>query len=291
MALSSLKSRLDAGEFIVAPGVFDMMSLLIAEQKKFPALFFSGYWGMASQLGVPDAGIATYRDFVTQIQKMAAVSQTPIIADADTGFGGLLNLDHATKGYEAAGASAIQIEDQLSPKLCGHQPGKRVVPTEEMVGRIKVAVDARKSSNFLVVARTDAIAIEGLDAAISRGKAYHAAGADIVFVEAPRSEVDMRRICREVPGPQMINMAHGGFTPILNADVLEEIGYAIAIVPAVAPLAMIDAVDKAYDALKTGLIDIETKQDLYDFNTFCSIIGFPDVHAFQKKWADEERKV
>jgi len=290
MAISSLKSKLDAGEFIIAPGVFDMMSLLIAEQKQFSALFFSGYWGMASHLGLPDAGIATYTDFVTQIQKMAAVSKTPIIADADTGFGGLLNLDHTTKGYEAAGASAIQIEDQVSPKLCGHQPGKRVVPTEEMIGRIKVAVSARKSSDFLVIARTDAIAIEGIDAAITRGRAYHEVGADIVFVEAPQSESEMARICNEVPGPQMINMAHGGFTPILNADVLAEMGYAIAIVPAAAPLSMLESVNKAYDSLKSGLIDIGTKHDIYDFNTFCDLLGFPDVHAFQMKWADVERK-
>ena len=287
MAYTFLKITLDRGDLILAAGVFDMMSLLIADQKNFPILFLSGYWGMASHLGVPDAGIATYTDFIDRISRMCAVAKTPIIADADTGFGGLLNLDYTVKGYERAGAAAIQIEDQRSPKKCGHQPGKHVVPTEEMVTRIKVAIDARKSDDFLVIARTDAIAIEGLDAAIARGKAYAAAGADVVFVEAPQSESDMRRICAEVPGPQMINMAHGGYTPILSAQALADIGYAIAIVPAAPVLASLKAMDSVYDYIKQGEINCESKQDLYDFQSFCDLIGFPDVRAFEKKWADK----
>lgn len=287
MTHTSLKASLDRCEFILAPGVFDMMSLLFADQKGFPALFLSGYWGMASHLGVPDAGIATYSDFIERISRMCTVAKTPIIADADTGFGGLLNLDYTVKGYERAGAAAIQIEDQRSPKKCGHQPGKHVVPTQEMVTRIKVAVDARSSEDFLIVARTDAIAIEGLDSAIARGQAYAAAGADIVFVEAPQSELDMRRICAEIPGPQMINMAHGGYTPILSAKTLEDIGYAIAIIPAAPVLAALEAMDSVYNHIKAGDIDCGTKQPLYSFESFCDLIGFPDVRAFEKKWADE----
>ena len=287
MTETSLKSALNTGELILAPGIFDMMSLMIADQKSFPALFLSGYWGMASHLGVPDAGIATYSDFIERISRMCAASNTPIIADADTGFGGLLNLDHTVKGYERAGAAAIQIEDQVSPKKCGHQPGRQVVPSKDMVTRIKVAQDARLSEDFLIIARTDALTIEGLDAAIARGQAYAAAGADIVFVEAPQSEFDMRRICAEIDAPQMVNMAHGGHTPILPAETLADIGYAIAIVPGAPVLAAIEAMDKVYDHLKLGIINCEAEQPLYDFQTFCNLIGFPDVRAFEKKWADQ----
>lgn len=264
-----------------------MMSLLVADRKEFPALFLSGYWGMASYLGLPDAGIATYRDFIEQISKMCAVAKTPLIADADTGFGGLLNLDHTVRGYEAAGVQAIQLEDQLSPKRCGHQPGKQVVSSDEMIRRIKVAVDARQSLDFLIIARTDALAIEGVDKAINRGKAYHKAGADIVFVETPNNEHEMRRICKEVPGPQMINMAHGGKTPILPAAQLQDIGYSLAIVPSAPPLAALAAMDAAYDSIKGGHLNCETQQTLFDFHEFCDLIGFPEIRAFEQKWADE----
>lgn len=287
MTNPNLKTKIRSGDLVVAPGVFDMMSLLLAEQKGFDAVFLSGYWGMGSHLGVPDAGIASYRDFLTQVEKMCAFAKTPVIADADTGFGGLLNLDHTVKGYETAGAAAIQLEDQVSPKVCGHQPGKQVVPTQDMVTRIQVAVDARKDENFLILARTDAVAVEGLDKAIARGQAYHDAGADVVFVEAPGSKDDMRRICTEVPGPQMVNMAHGGQTPILPAQTLAEIGYSLAIVPGAPPLAALAAMDSVYEHIKRGQINCATEVPLYDFQAFCDLIGFDKIRAFEKKWADK----
>jgi len=174
--LMNLKDSIHSGDLTLAPGIFDMMSLLIADRKGFSALFLSGYWGMASHLGLPDAGLATYTDFIEQIRKICRAAKTPLIADADTGFGGLLNLDHTVRSYEEAGVAAMQLEDQVSPKRCGHQPGKQVVATEEMVIRIKVAVDARMSDDFLILARTDALAIEGVDSAITRGQAYRQAG-------------------------------------------------------------------------------------------------------------------
>lgn len=287
MAKTTLNNLINSPELTVAPGVFDMMSMLIADGKGFPALFLSGYWGMASHLGLPDAGLATYSDFIDQIRKICAVAKTPLIADADTGFGGLLNLDHTVRGYEGAGVAAIQLEDQVSPKRCGHQPGKQVVSISEMVTRIKVAVDARKKDDFLVLARTDALAIEGVDRAIERGQAYHEAGADVVFIETPNNEDEMRRICAEVPGPQMINMAHGGKTPILPAVQLQEIGYSLAIVPSAPPLAALAAMNMAYDSIKEGHLNCETRQELYDFHEFCDLIGFPKVRAFEQKWADQ----
>lgn len=287
MAKTTLNDLISSPELTVAPGIFDMMSLLVADGKGFPALFLSGYWGMASQLGLPDAGIATYSDFIEQIRKICAVAKTPLIADADTGFGGLLNLDHTVRGYEGAGVAAIQLEDQVSPKRCGHQPGKQVVSTSEMVTRIKVAIDARKTDDFLVLARTDALAIEGVDRAIERGQAYHEAGADVVFIETPSTVDEMRRICAEVPGPHMINMAHGGRTPILPARQLQDIGYSLAIVPSAPPLAALAAMNRAYDMIKKGHLNCETEQDLYDFHEFCDLIGFPKVRAFEQKWADQ----
>lgn len=286
MAKTTLKDLIGSPELTIAPGIFDMMSMLVADQKGFSALFLSGYWGMASHLGLPDAGIATYRDFIEQIRKTCAIARTPLIADADTGFGGLLNLDHTVRGYEAAGVAAIQLEDQVSPKRCGHQPGKQVVSTSDMVTRIKVVVDARERDDFLVIARTDALAIEGVDRAIERGKAYHEAGADVVFIETPNTESEMRRICAEVPGPQMINMAHGGKTPILPAAKLQEIGYSLAIVPSAPPLAALAAMNRVYDSIKDGHLNCETRQELYDFHEFCDLIGFPKVRAFEKKWAE-----
>lgn len=288
MATKDLIESIASDDITLAPGVYDMMSLVLADQKGFPALFFSGFWGMASHLGLPDAGIASYTDFLERIQIMCRLSKTPIIADADTGFGGLLNMRHTVKGYEVAGVAAIQIEDQVSPKRCGHQPGKQVVEAPEMVSRIKVACDARKSTDFLVIARTDALAIEGVGKAIERGQIYKEAGADIIFIETPNDEIEMRRICQEVPGPHMINMAHGGKTPIMSATHLEGLGYSLAIIPSAPPLAALAAMNAAYNSLKTGHLNCETDQDLFDFHGFCDLIGFPEIRAFEEKWAGKE---
>ena len=156
MADARLKQKLARGEFIVAPGVFDMISAMLAERVGFDAVYASGYWLTASYLGIPDAGIATYTDMLNRVSRVVEKSTAPVIADADTGFGGLLNVQHTVRGYEKAGVSAIQIEDQEFPKKCGHTPYRRVVPLEDMVAKVKVAVDSRQSENFLVIARTDA---------------------------------------------------------------------------------------------------------------------------------------
>ena len=288
MADHSLKRALDGGGFVLAPGVFDMMSLLMADKHDFQALYFSGFWNAASALGIPDAGLATYRDFISQISKITKMTSTPLIADADTGFGGLLNLDHTVRGYEEAGVAAIQIEDQVSPKKCGHQPGRQVVPLEEMVTRVQVAVAARTNDDFKIIARTDARDIEGLDKSILRAQAYHAAGADITFIEAPRSIEEMRRICQDVDAPQMVNMAHGGRAPILSASELEDIGYAIAIVPSAPALGALQGLSDVYAKLADGVTNCEDHLSLYDFQTFCDDIGFPDIRAFEKKWADKD---
>ena len=172
MLKHSLKARLAQPGLIVAPGVFDMVSLRLADTFGFDALYMSGFGTVASHLGLPDAGLATYSDMLGRVTAMAAMARTPLIADADTGYGGLLNLRHTVRGYEAAGAAAIQLEDQEFPKKCGHTPGRRVIATNDMVAKIRVAIDSRSSPDFLVIARTDARSALGLDEALRRGEAY-----------------------------------------------------------------------------------------------------------------------
>jgi 2-methylisocitrate lyase-like PEP mutase family enzyme len=286
MADPRLKQKLQRGEFIVAPGVFDMMSAMLAERVGFDAVYASGYWLTASYLGIPDAGLATYTDMLDRVTKVAEKSSVPVIADADTGFGGLLNVHHTVRGYERAGISAIQIEDQEFPKKCGHTPYRRVISMDDMVAKVRVAVDARVDPDFLIVARTDARTGNGFADALGRGQAYAAAGADIVFVESLQSEDEMREVCRSINKPLIANMADGGKTPMRSAKELADFGYALAIWPAMAPLAANHAIEAAYRNLKaTGTSESPTVP-LADFNDFCRLIGFEDVWAFEEKWKD-----
>lgn len=286
MADPRLKQKLDAGEFIVAPGVFDMISAMLAERVGFDAVYASGFWLTASYLGIPDAGLATYTDMLARVAKVVEKSSAPVIADADTGFGGLLNVQHTVRGYERAGVSAIQIEDQEFPKKCGHTPYRRVVPLEDMVAKVKVAVDARVDRNFLVIARTDARTGLGLEEAIRRGQAYAAAGADIVFVESLQSEAEMRCACAEIRAPLMANMSDGGKTPIRPARELAALGYRLAIWPAMAALSASAAMERAMQHLKAEGTSTSPAVPLFSFDEFCRMVGFGEVWAFEEKWKD-----
>ncbi|HZH47656.1 MAG TPA: isocitrate lyase/PEP mutase family protein [Roseococcus sp.] len=280
----SLRAALDAKAFITAPGIFDMISAKVADGIGFPCLYATGFGMVASHLGVADAGIATYTDMVGRAGAMARGSRTPVIADADTGYGGLLNVRHTVLGYEAAGIAGIQLEDQEVPKKCGHTPGRRVIPAEEMVLKIKVAAEARRSRDFLIVARTDARTTLGLEEAIRRGRMYGEAGADIVFVESPESEAEMAEVCRSITKPLLANIVEGGRTPILPRERLEALGYAIAIYPAVGFLAAAQALEGAYATLRdTGAPPAES----YGFGRICDLMGFPEVWEFDRKWAAE----
>ncbi len=284
MADASLKARFDAREFITAPGIFDMISTKVADGMGFPCLYVTGFGTVASHLGVADAGIATYSDMVGRAGAFARMARTPVIADADTGYGGLLNVRHTVMGYEAAGITGIQLEDQEVPKKCGHTPGRRVIPAEEMALKIQVAVEARRDSNFLIVARTDARTSLGLEEAIRRGRIYGEAGADIVFIESPESEDEMAAICKAIPKPLLANMVEGGRTPVLPAARLKALGYAIAIYPAVGFLAAAKALEDAYATLRdTGMPPAES----YGFGRICELMGFPEVWEFDRKWARE----
>ena len=284
MPSPALKQALSAGEIIVAPGVYDLISALIADRMGFRALYVTGYGTVASHLGIPDAGIATYRDMLDRVARIAEMTSTPIIADADTGYGGLLNVRETVRGYERAGVSAIQIEDQVFPKKCGHTPNRPVIPVAEMVQKIRVACDSRDSDDFLIVARTDARTDRGLDEAIARGIAFAEAGADVVFVEALESEAEMADCARRIDAPLLANMANGGRTPILPAARLREMGFAVSIFPAAGFLAAAAALETSYgDLLENGVTT--GRSPLYDFDRFSRLMGFEDVWDFERRYA------
>jgi 2-methylisocitrate lyase-like PEP mutase family enzyme len=282
----TLAARLKQPGLISAPGVFDMISARIADGMGFDALYMTGYGVVASYLGLPDAGLATYTDMVGRARQIAAGTVTPLIADADTGYGGLLNVDFTVKGYEAAGVQAIQIEDQEFPKKCGHTPGRRVIPTEDAVRKIRVAVAARESNDFLVIARTDARTPLGLDEALHRAEAFAKAGADILFVESPESIEEMERIGRAFDLPLVANMVEGGRTPLRTRAQLEDLGYKIAIFPTAGFLAAGAALRSVYGEIRSKGSTAEWPGALYAFNDFSKLMGFERVWEFEREHAE-----
>ncbi len=283
---TALRARLAAPGLITAPGVYDMISARIAERMGFSALYMTGFGVVASHLGLPDAGLATYSDMVGRVSQICTITHTPLIADADTGYGGLLNVAHTVRGYSKAGAAALQIEDQEFPKKCGHTPGRRVIPCEDMVKKIRVAVEARGDDEILIIARTDARTAHGLDEALRRAEAYANAGADILFVESPESEQEMEKICASFDLPLIANMVEGGRTPVLSAQQLEQLGYKIAIFPATGFLAAGAALESIYQTLKHDGSSVKVTAPLQDFTEFAKLMGFQDVWDFDKRHAD-----
>ena len=284
MADPRLKQKLAAGQFIVAPGVFDMISTMLAERVGFDAVYASGYWLTASYLGLPDAGIATYTEMLSRVAKVVEKSTAPVIADADTGFGGLLNVHHTVRGYERAGVTAIQIEDQEFPKKCGHMLGRSVIPAQDMADKIRVAVETRHDPNFQIIARTDARTTLGLDEALRRAEVYARAGADVLFVESPESIEEMERIAKHFDLPLVANMVEGGRTPVLSFEQLEAIGYGLAIFPATAFLAAGAAMQSVYQTLLTDKSSTHVTQPLYDFQAFSTLMGFDWVSQFDQQF-------
>ena len=286
MANPILRQTLARGEFFVVPGLQDMIAAATANKVGFEIVYGTGYWLTSSASGLPDAGIATYTQMLDRMATLVRTSTGAVIADADTGYGGLLNVHHTVKGYEAAGVTAIQLEDQEFPKKCGHTPYKRLIPVEDMVQKIKVAVEARTDKeNFLIIARTDARQSEGLEGSLRRLEAYDKAGADILFPEALTSEEEMRTACAAFDKPLMANMADGGLTPILPGKVLGELGYAFAIYPSMTSLVAAAAMEHALTLLKTRQDYADPSVTLFDFKEFCGLIGFQDVWDFEKRWA------
>lgn len=226
-----LRQRLAEPRILRTLGVHDVFSALLAEQAGLEMLFLGGFGVAASMLGLPDLGLLTLTEMTTAVRNLCTRVRIPVIADGDTGHGEAENVARTVREFESAGAAGMLLEDQVSPKRCGHFAGKQVIPRDHMLDKLKAALDARRDPNFIILARTDARAIEGLDAAIDRMNAYRAAGADACFIEAPESIEELRRIPREVPAPHLANMLTGGRTPILGCDELEALGYRIAVCP------------------------------------------------------------
>jgi 2-methylisocitrate lyase-like PEP mutase family enzyme len=288
-AQQRLKNLLAAGEFILAPGVFEMFSARIADRMGFKALYMTGYGVSASHLGLPDAGLVTYTDMVGRARTIAGGTATPLIADADTGFGGLINVRQTVRGYEAAGVQAIQIEDQEMPKKCGHTPNRRVVPLADMLRRIEVAVDSRRHDDTLIIARTDSRTALGLDEAIRRGKAFAQAGADIVFVEAPESADEFRRVGDSIDAWLLANMVPTGRSPEIAQSDLQAWGFDIAIYPSAGMGVVCAALEQNYAWLKAHGSTLGSPVPAYDMKQLHELVGFPDVWAFEKRFVEAER--
>ena len=290
MQKRSLRAALEAGEFVVAPGIHDMITAVICNKVGFDFVYASGFWSTASAYGLPDAGIASYTQMLDRVATLCRTVNSSVIADADTGYGGLLNVHHTVRGYEDAGVVAIQIEDQEFPKKCGHTPFKRVVPTIDMVEKVKVAIEARRSPETLIIARTDARQTDGFEGAVKRGIAYGEAGADIVFLEALESEAEMREACKRINKPLMANMADGGKTPIRSKAELADIGYKLAIFPSATGLAAAAAAANALQVLKTEGTSNSPNLPLFSFAEFNHLIGFDEVWDFERRWTRPDGK-
>lgn len=282
-----LRDRVRRREFTLAPGVFDLISAKLADREGFAALYMTGYGVSASHLGLPDAGLASFGDMLDRARAIATAVNAPLIADADTGYGGLLNVRHTVRGYEAAGVAAIQLEDQEFPKKCGHTPGRKVIPLEDMVKKISVAVEARSRDEFLVVARTDARTSLGLDEALRRGKAYADAGADVIFIESPESEEEFKRIGQEIDAPLLANMVESGFSPVLGVETLKRYGFSVAIYPGTGFCAAAAAMRSAYRHLHGTGSSIGLDVPLYGIEDMHRLMGFEDVWEFDKRWVED----
>jgi 2-methylisocitrate lyase-like PEP mutase family enzyme len=284
---AALRALLESPGILVMPCCFDALSARLIERAGFPLTFMSGFSVSAARLGLPDTGLISYGEMLDQGRDVCSAVRIPVIGDADTGYGNALNVRRTIAGYAHAGFACAMIEDQVAPKRCGHTRGKRVVGREAALERVRAAVDARdEGADILILARTDARAPLGLDEAIERARAFAALGADLVFVEAPRSEQEMRRVCREVPAPQLANMVEGGETPQLPPGRLEQMGYRIAAYPLTLLSASVRAMRDALEALKRGA----PAKHLVDFAELCALLGFPEYDAALERYETGERR-
>jgi carboxyvinyl-carboxyphosphonate phosphorylmutase len=249
-ATTRLRTMLDAPGIIVAPGAYDGFSARLIEAAGFKAVYMTGAGTAASHLGQPDLGLATLTEMATHASHLASCISIPLIADADTGYGNALNVVRTVREYEKAGVAGLHIEDQVAPKKCGHIAGKQVVEAKEFADKIRAAVEYKTDPDFVVIARTDARAVTGLDDAIARANLYREAGADLIFFEAPQSLEEIQRVAREVKAPLLANMVQGGRTPALTVLELEKLGFKMVIFPGVCMRAAVPAIEGALERLK-----------------------------------------
>jgi 2-methylisocitrate lyase-like PEP mutase family enzyme len=281
-----LKERLAESRIVLAPGVCDALTAAIAADAGFEALYVSGAAIAYTRLGRPDIGLVSMTEVADHVARIADRVAIPLIVDADTGYGNALNVQRTVRAFERAGASMIQLEDQTFPKRCGHLDGKGVIPTAEMVGKIRAAVDARRSAGTLILARTDAVAIEGLEAAVHRAQAYAAAGADALFVEAPRTREDLARVTAALGGtrPLLANMVEGGKTPVLSAPELEAIGFRIVIFPGGIVRALARTARDYYTSLAETRTTEPFRDRMLDLAGLNELIGTPAMLDLGKRY-------
>lgn len=277
----SFKSRLKEKTPVVAPGIYDSLTASVAEASGFEALYLSGAGIAYTRLGRPDIGLVSMFEVAETLTMVCDRVEIPVIVDADTGYGNALNVERCIRLFEKAGARAIQLEDQTMPKRCGHLADKQIIPASEMVGKIHAAVDSRKSEETLIVGRTDSLAIEGVSAAIERAQMYAEAGADVLFVEAPRSRDDLAEIATRLgtATPLLANMVEGGSTPIMHANDLGELGYSIVIFPGGIVRFLGFAMTDYYQSLKENGSNRPMADRMFDFTQLNEILGTPEILA------------
>ncbi len=285
-----LRELLAGPDLIVAPGAYDALSARLIAQAGFPAVYMTGFGTAASVLGQPDVGLLTMSEMVSRAAAIAAViasvvGDLPLIADADTGYGNPINVRRTIREYERAGVAGVHIEDQVWPKKCGHMEGKQVIPKDEMVQKVRAAVEARQDPDFVIIARTDANAVHGLEDAIRRGKAYHEAGADVIFIEAPRSMTELRSIAQAFPGvPLLFNWAESGKTPPLPLEEIRTLGFKLVIFPVSLLFAATYSMLGLLEVLQQGQTPASFASQMVTFSQFTDHIGLPDIQALEKRY-------
>ena len=287
-----LAEMLRGREPVLAPGAYDALTARLVEQAGFPAVYMTGFGTSASLLGRPDVGLLTLSQMVDNARRIAQSVNVPVIADADTGYGNPLNVIRTVQEYELAGVSAIHIEDQVMPKKCGHMENKQVIPAAEMSEKIRAAVESRRSDDFLIIARTDARAVEGLDNALRRARAYGDAGADVLFIEAPQNEEEVAQIARAFPNmPLLFNWAEGGKTPPMPLERIKELGYRIVIFPISALLTAARAIREVLSEIKAQGTPMRIFPDGNSFREFNEMIGLGEIQQIEKRFATRSQQL
>ncbi len=281
-----LRELLAGPELIVAPGAYDALSARLIAQAGFQAVYMTGFGTAASALGQPDVGLLTMSEMVSRAASLAAVvGDVPLIADADTGYGNPINVRRTIREYERAGVAALHIEDQVWPKKCGHMEGKQVIPMQEMVQKIHAAVEARQDPDFVIIARTDANAVNGFGDALQRAKAYRDAGADVIFIEAPRSLTELRSITQTFPDvPLLFNWAESGKTPSLSLTEIRTLGFKLIIFPVSLLFAATYSMLKLLEILKQGETSTPFASHMVTFSEFTNLIGLPEIQALERHY-------
>jgi 2-methylisocitrate lyase-like PEP mutase family enzyme len=287
--MTPFRSLLARPDIIVAPGCYDALTALLIEAAGFPAAYLSGASLAYTRFGGPDIGLTGLTETAETVGVIAGRVALPLIVDCDTGFGNALNVQRTIQLMERNGASAVQLEDQASPKRCGHLAGKRLIPAVEMVGKIKAALDARREGDLLIIARTDAVAVEGFEAALDRAEAYVAAGAEMLLVEAPRNDAELATIARRFRGriPLMANMVEGGVTPIKDTAQLEALGFSLVIFPGGTVRALVPALRSYFASLRQHGTTAPYRDRMIDLKEINEIVGTPDLLARGRRYDAE----